>query len=862
MFYMSAFSQAEFGTALIPGSVSLNIEETTEEYCNNILREKTIEKTQYSTNLTGVVHWDNSVVKMLKKFPGKNGLPGTMLSMNNFTRTLPEGASFFDGKDYQVPRFPVIGNYEKQIYGKDPCKSVRECEPGFETVLNYKEKCSGPASHHGHPGGNFRVSMVGVDKCSRFMFLAFDAQGTFVENGTAETSFINGDSETLKPKFIDNNCSWEWEKNESKNMLSAEINPAEMKVNDPEQGDASWRGNDGDYTRHEKTDEGGGTFYETNEEIHLMKIDTAALFRYVVKKPASTSFSASGSYHMTSNDGYKKMVIHRTYRATLTLGKKSSFTFGPEDGEAFKEWFPGHSDYPGTSKPLGIRAKFDESSSQLDTIRFTLFDCSHLPGICTNYPVLPDNPPKEPSDLYFAPQDQQTDPNIRILDDSTAVTVKKVKEAVVKILSRDFGAHARIRAVSGNWGEVAECTLDGKQTMSVPYDLNDNRIADKWEKDMGVEGADKLEDNDKLPAGQGLTGDGLTVFEEYRGFVCERDLEASCDGGHMVRNGKHVRTSPLCRDVFIYDADGLFERYVAGPNPAECHWHYLSGDQVKLPSPDQVSQVIKAYENDYPPVSDKTPEGNRIRSELDNANSLMKKWAEKEYRRINANSPSDFRNNQQYAMHLLVSPVTSTTGGVTISPDSKSVRSPLRYTHLVVLPQFGVLKTKMMGIMSMLMLNTTHKTLWDKYPVDVQEKVVQTAYEAMVPHEVGHGLGINHHSKGTITVVTSKTKEKFVLNGSNVGTVNIPASKGDCNELFYFDWQEYLTTGYQNAFIAMGVTECCMCYTVEREVDFVEMKVLKPSEKYCRKGQTFIDGNGKKTTADDCFSKILIRCTN
>jgi hypothetical protein len=301
---------------------------------------------------------------------------------------------------------------------------------------------------------------------------------------------------------------------------------------------------------------------------------------------------------------------------------------------------------------------------------------------------------------------------------------------------------------------------------------------------------------------------------------------------------------------------------VAPNNPAECHWHYVNREQMKLPPQDQVSQVVKANENDYPPGTDQSAGAKAMRSELDAANNLMKKWAEKEYRRINANTPEKFRNNLQFGMHLLLSPVATTVGGVTICPDKRSAQSPLRYTHLVVLPQFEVLKTRMMGIMSLLMLNTSHHTLWDKYPVAEQEQVVQTAYEAMVPHEVGHGLGISHHTKGTLTVSTSKTKEKFVINGGNVGTINIPESKGECKEVFYFDGQEYLITSYPSAFIAMGVTECCMRYTVEREVDFVEKKVLTPSVKYCRKGQSFTDGNGKKTTGDNCFSKILVRCIN
>ncbi len=61
--------------------------------------------------------------------------------------------------------------------------------------------------------------------------------------------------------------------------------------------------------------------------------------------------------------------------------------------------------------------------------------------------------------------------------------------------------------------------------------------------------------------------------------------------------------------------------------------------------------------------------------------------------------------------------------------------------------------------------------------------------------------------------------------------------------------------------MALGVTECCMRYTIEREVDFLEKKVLIPSLKYCRKGEKFVNGNGQQTNADDCFSQIRIKCT-
>jgi hypothetical protein len=853
-------AQALFGTALIKGSVTLQIEETYEEYCQNILSEKRETKESYSTQLTGQVYLDKFTINLIRKYPTPAGIPGRKISLDNFTETLPKGMDFFNMGNYQVPRFPVSGRYEEKRYGKDPCRQETECDPEYKAVLNYRETCEGAVSHHGHPGSNFRVSVEGVDKCSRYLFLSFNSAGTFVENGTAETCFIHGKSSTLRPDGLYNDCKWKWEENESKVMLNADIMNESLSVSPSMKNDGTWYGTDGLYRRNEQTDEGDGVTTTVHEEMMLMKIDTGAIFRYVLQRPETQTYTTSGYHNSTSNDGRRKIIHNTRYSATLTFGKKPPFTIAAENEEEYKSWLPGHPDYPGSSKPLTIKARFDDSNQQ-DSIRFELFNLSHLPGICTNYPILPENPPKEPGDVFFAPQDKQTDPNIRILDDSTAITTDLVNEAAVVVLSRDFGGHARIRATGMRSGDMAECTDEDKESLSVPYDLNGNLIAEKWEKDMGIEGADKLEDKDNLPKGHGREGDGLTVFEEYRGFVCEKDLEASCDGSHTLRTGKHVRTSPLGRDVFISDEDGLFAKYMAPGNPAECHWHYVTRDQMKLPPPDQVSKVIKANENDYPDAKDTSPGANTIRTELDAANSLMNDWAKKEFRRINTNSPDKFKINPQFGMHLLTSPSATTEGGVTICPDPKSAQSPLRYTHLVALPQFEVFKKRQLGAITGLLANSGHPELKTMYPPDVQEKVVQTAYEAMVPHEVGHGLGINHHAKGALTVVSKNTKEKIVL-GNKVNGYDIEESKGQCNELYYKDLKEYLITSANFAFMSFGVTDCCMRYTVEREVDFIEKKVLLPSVKYCRKGQKFINGNGKQTDADDCFSQILIKCIN
>ncbi len=184
---------------------------------------------------------------------------------------------------------------------------------------------------------------------------------------------------------------------------------------------------------------------------------------------------------------------------------------------------------------------------------------------------------------------------------------------------------------------------------------------------------------------------------------------------------------------------------------------------MKLPPMDQVSKVIKANENDYPKAANVSEAANKIRTELDAANQIMNNWIKQEYRRINANSTENFRTNLQFGMYLLASPLGSTDGGVTICPDPKSAQSPLHYSHLVVLPQLEVAKRRMLGAISSLIANTKYAEVKSTYTPDVQDKVVQTAFEAMVPHEVGHALGINHHSKGILTVIPVDTKEKIVI---------------------------------------------------------------------------------------------------
>ena len=173
------------------------------------------------------------------------------------------------------------------------------------------------------------------------------------------------------------------------------------------------------------------------------------------------------------------------------------------------------------------------------TISFRLDGVSHEPGVCCNYPLEAATHP----DLFMAPEDN---PGLALSDDGTrddqpscpteilepndnpahtahhqtAVTGDVAAEATVVIRCEDFGATGAV---------VVEA--DGCDPVRVAINPLSNPDAD----------------SDASPAGDGTAGDGLTAYEEHRGFVI--------GGGSQPK--EHIRTDPAVKDVFVHDRDNL-----------------------------------------------------------------------------------------------------------------------------------------------------------------------------------------------------------------------------------------------------------------------------------------------------------------
>ncbi len=179
-------------------------------------------------------------------------------------------------------------------------------------------------------------------------------------------------------------------------------------------------------------------------------------------------------------------------------------------------------------------------------IDFTLFDVSKERGRCLN----------DMEQFDDVDEDLQMSQSFNQDYEITKLTAKKTlsgksQTQTINIDCRDWGAYGKLKAsvlVGGSWYE-AEGDGTPDKYVSIPIDYNNNHIADYWEKQNNVYGKPADWDEDPNPTGQAKTGDGMTNYEEYRGFFVS-------DGS----GGKeHQRMDPNQKEIFVLDDDQIFD---------------------------------------------------------------------------------------------------------------------------------------------------------------------------------------------------------------------------------------------------------------------------------------------------------------
>jgi archaellin len=243
-------------------------------------------------------------------------------------------------------------------------------------------------------------------------------------------------------------------------------------------------------------------------------------------------------------------------------------------------------------------------------ITFTLYDVSKEKGVCMNYPMDANTNP----DIFFADDDERMrDFNFseddtsgspcptQILDAEDnpehahhylkATTQQAVTEATVIVRCEDYGAFGWLKAEASGSEPIPprEKNSDvgegiGPNDIRIPLDEDGNNIADCTPQDGW--GASPDSDDDSIPNGDGASGDGLTNYEEYRGFIVADSLTPT-----------HIRTDIDKKDLFILDKAGyglgmidaseLTTHLIASPE-------YYNGDSTDKMNdlPDSGTQVI------------------------------------------------------------------------------------------------------------------------------------------------------------------------------------------------------------------------------------------------------------------------------
>jgi hypothetical protein len=172
-------------------------------------------------------------------------------------------------------------------------------------------------------------------------------------------------------------------------------------------------------------------------------------------------------------------------------------------------------------------------------IDFYLTDVTRHKGECCNYPK---NKP-EKSDLRFSAKQGDADIVVDPNNPLHAYTTKKVTSAAVMVEAMDTGAYGELRAECSELGVIAECVRTKDLVVSIPSDDNRNEIADAWEKSNGVftKSYAKDWDQENTPQG-GHDGDGLSLYQEYRGFIVLEKQERV-----------YRRLDPKEKELFVLD---------------------------------------------------------------------------------------------------------------------------------------------------------------------------------------------------------------------------------------------------------------------------------------------------------------------
>ncbi|HZE99294.1 MAG TPA: hypothetical protein VE981_19980 [Planctomycetota bacterium] len=229
-----------------------------------------------------------------------------------------------------------------------------------------------------------------------------------------------------------------------------------------------------------------------------------------------TSGTIAWTFSPVPFDDVELVMVPKGYDAWLPRG-------GPDEGTK------------GNSLPLQVRLQKHgggPTKARMTSLTVRIDDVSREPGVCLN---LPATKGADTPDLRFA-----TGAGYTLEDDGTRVVHKgsPIDKLDLVLDCFDWGAWGAVKSQAVlEDGRMVFGVMEGnpaEDEVRVPKRPPESFIADKWKTDQGIEeGRPDLDDKDPQK-GNPNDGDGLTLYEEYRGMMAKgkhtRDHGAGPDG--------------------------------------------------------------------------------------------------------------------------------------------------------------------------------------------------------------------------------------------------------------------------------------------------------------------------------------------
>jgi len=198
------------------------------------------------------------------------------------------------------------------------------------------------------------------------------------------------------------------------------------------------------------------------------------------------------------------------------------------------------------SSLLGISAQLVDKDTgdviNADKITFLLSGVSREPGVSMNWPAK--GKATTDPDLSFDPA---INPFVSVSENGTkAEATPQGGELTIAFLTpHDWGAWGTLKVTAESQGQTVDGHLESDTVTDIllPKRQAGSHIADGWKisHKLPLDVSDS-DDAETAPEGlEGCVGDGLTLYEEYRGFM---------------ENKKHIEGDPAKKDFFIQNTMG------------------------------------------------------------------------------------------------------------------------------------------------------------------------------------------------------------------------------------------------------------------------------------------------------------------